>query len=127
MSRPVVFLVLCFATTLTSVAAHGAQFVCTVGESYASQRDGKLRPQGSDAGKLFTVDTSTGIVQGDLSAIVGAYRVMNTGGSQNAARLIASGGKWQGALYIHTYAAAPHAFVYVDGVKVITGTCRPSD
>ena len=108
--------------------AQAKQFVCTTGETYASDPDGRLRIKGGDASQrmTFTVDTATGIVQGDQVLPTGSYTVVYAGTNSDGAKLLRNDAARLEVLFIATYAKTPSPFIFTDGLAVHTGTCRPS-
>ncbi len=108
--------------------AQAKQFVCTTGVAYASDSDGKLRIKegNSNPQKTFTVDTATGIVQGDQVLPTGSYTVVYAGTNSDGAKLLRSDAARLEVLFIATYAKTPFPFLFTDGLAVHTGTCRPS-
>jgi len=116
------------ASFMTGIA-HGKQFVCTAGTAYSSDADGRLK---SKEGVLrsnqtvFTVDTSTGVVQGDPVVPTGSYTVIYAGTGADGAKLLRNEAARLEVLFIATNLRSPHPFLFTDGVVSITGTCRPS-
>jgi hypothetical protein len=116
------------ASVLISGIVHARQFVCTAGVVYSFESDGKLRVT-EDPGrsrKVFTVDTSTGLLQGDQVLPLGAYTVVYAGTATDGAKLIRNDAARLEVLFVATNATSPHPFMFTDGVTTITGTCRPS-
>lgn len=119
---------LLLTASLVCGLAQAKQFVCNTGVTYASDPDGKLRIKDSDANqrKTFTVDTVTGIVQGDQVLPTGSYTVVYAGTNSDGAKLLRNDAARLEVLFIATYAKAPAPFIFTDGTTVHTGTCRPS-
>jgi hypothetical protein len=120
-------LVSCFASNF----AKAEQFICTAGMPYSTETDGRLTPILTNrellgAGKVFTVDTSTGVVQGDQLPLLGAYRVAYAGSSLDGAKLLRKEGTHVQVLFVETFGKNPYPFLYTDGVTLLTGTCRQS-
>jgi hypothetical protein len=116
------------ASVLISGVVHARQFVCTAGVVYSFESDGKLRIA-EDSGrsrKVFTVDTSTGLLQGDQVLPLGSYTVVYAGTATDGARLIRNEAARLAVLFVATNVTNPHPFLFTDGVTTITGTCRPS-
>ena len=117
------------ASVLISGVLHAKQFVCTPGVAYSSESDGKLKVA-EDLGrsrKVFTVDTSTGLLQGDQVLPLGSYTVVYAGTTKDGARLIRNEAARLEVLFVATNATSPYPFMFTDGVTTITGTCRPSN
>ncbi len=131
MNRKVVekWLELLIAASVLPVIAHARQYVCTANTAYAAEADGKLRTkEGVLRGgqPVFTVDTSTGIVQGDQILPLGSYTVVYAGTAADGAKLLRNDAARLEVLFVATNAKSPHPFLFTDGVVTITGTCRPS-
>ena len=122
-------LVALIAATSISAVSEARQFVCTADTSYSSQSDGKLRAKEERTGsgqKVFTADTSTGVVQGDQVLPLGTYTVVYAGTSADGAKLLRNDAARLEVLFIATNSKSPHPFLFTDGTLTITGTCRPS-
>ena len=122
-------LTLLIAASLASGIVQAKQFVCTTGITYASEPDGKLTAKEEHASgdhKLFTVDTATGLVQGDQVLPTGSYTVVYAGTGTDGAKLLRNDAARLEVLFIATYAKNPFPFLFTDGVAIHTGTCRPS-
>ena len=120
---------LLIATSLISGVAQGRQFVCTASMAYSSEPDGRLRTkEGLLKGNqtVFTVDTSTGLVQGDQVVPLGSYTVVYAGTGADGAKLLRNEAARLEVLFVATNAKSPYPFLFADGVVEITGTCRPS-
>jgi hypothetical protein len=117
------------AASFVAGIAHGKQFVCTAGTAYSAEADGKLKTkEGVLKGNqtVFTVDTSTGVVQGDQVVPLGAYTVVYAGTAADGAKLLRNDAARLEILFVATNTRSPHPFLFTDGVVTITGTCRPS-
>jgi hypothetical protein len=117
------------AASLISGVAHAKQFVCTAGMAYSSEPDGRLKAKEDHATgdrKVFTVDTSTGVVQGDQVLPLGSYTVVYAGTGADGAKLLRNDAARLEVLFVATNAKNPYPFVFTDGVVTITGTCRPT-
>ncbi len=117
------------AASLVSGVVHAKQFVCTANIAYSFGADGKLtvkEDQTSGKRKVFTVDTSTGLVQGDQVLPLGAYTVVYAGTGADGAKLLRNEAARLQVLFIATNAKNPYPFLFTDGVMLATGTCRPS-
>jgi hypothetical protein len=120
---------LLIAASLISGIVQAKQFVCTTGVTYASEPDGNLKAKEDHTNgdrKMFTVDTSTGIVQGDQVLPTGSYTVVYAGTGTDGAKLLRNDAARLEVLFIATYAKNPFPFLFTDGVALHTGTCRPS-
>jgi hypothetical protein len=121
---------LLIAAILLSGIVQAKQFVCTTAITYASEPDGKLKVKEdhSDGGerKMFTVDTATGIVQGDQVLPTGSYTVVYAGTATDGAKLLRNDAARLEVLFIATYAKPPFPFLFTDGEALHTGTCRAS-
>lgn len=120
---------LLLAASFLPAIAHGKQFVCTASSAYSSEPDGKLKTkEGVLKGgqTVFTVDTSTGIVQGDQVLPLGSYTVVYAGTGADGAKLLRNDAARLEVLFVATNSRSPHPFLFTDGVVTITGTCRPS-
>jgi hypothetical protein len=120
---------LMIAGSLVTGIAAGKQYVCTAGTAYAADADGKLKTkEGVLRGNqtVITVDTSTGVVQGDQVVPLGAYTVVYAGTAADGAKLLRNDAARLEIIFIATNARSPHPFLFTDGVVTITGTCRPS-
>jgi hypothetical protein len=109
--------------------AQARQFVCTASTAYSSDADGRLKTRegvvrGNEA--LFTVDTASGLVQGDLVVPTGSYTVVYAGTAADGAKLLRNEAARLEVLFIATNAKNPYPFLFSDGVVTIAGTCRPS-
>lgn len=117
------------AVSLMAGIVQAKQFVCTANMAYFSEPDGKLSAkEGQTAGgrRVFTVDTATGLVQGDQILPPGAYTVVYAGTSADGAKLLRNDAARLEVLFIATNAKNPYPFLFTDGVVLVTGTCRPS-
>lgn len=120
---------LLLAAILVPGISQAKQFICSANTSYTSSPDGNLKskePRPSGNRQLFTVDTATGIVQGDAVLTPGSYTVVYAGTATDGARLIRNDAARLEVLFIATNAKNPHPFLFTDGVVIVTGTCRPS-
>jgi hypothetical protein len=120
---------LLIAASLCPALTQAKQYVCTTGTSYVSDADGQLKAKddrSKDARKTFTVDTSTGIVQGDLVLPTGSYTVVYAGSPSDGAKLLRNDAARLEVLFIATYAKPPFPFLFTDGEALHTGTCRSS-
>jgi hypothetical protein len=105
------------------------QFVCTANMAYLFEPDGKLKAKDAQTvgnRKVFTVDTATGLVQGDQVLPLGAYTVVYGGTGADGAKLLRNDAARLQVLFISTNVKTPHPFLFTDGVVLVTGTCRPS-
>ena len=117
------------AASLSCGVIEAKQFVCSASMTYASEPDGRLRSKEDNASanrRVFTVDTSTGTVQGDQVLPPGAYTVVYAGSATDGARLIRNDAARLEVLFIATNAKSPYPFLFTDGLVLVTGTCRPS-
>lgn len=122
------FLGVLFATGLLGLA-QGRQFVCTASTAYSSDAEGRLKfKEGIFRGNqtVFTVDTASGLVQGDPVVPPGSYTVVYAGTAADGAKLLRSVAARLEVLFIATNAKNPYPFLFTDGVVTIGGTCRPS-
>jgi hypothetical protein len=120
---------LLIAAGLISGIVQAKQFVCTTGITYAFEPDGKLKVKedhSNDDRKTFTVDTSTGIVQGDQVLPTGSYTVVYAGTATDGAKLLRNDAARLEVLFVATNATTPFPFLFTDGVDLHTGTCRAS-
>ena len=117
-----------FTASLVCAVAQARQFVCTTGITYASEPDGKLRVAAEHVNdhRTFTVDTATGVVQGDQVLPVGSYTVVYAGTNTDGAKLLRNDAARLEVLFIATYAKTPYPFLFTDGIALHTGTCRSS-
>ena len=129
-TKPTVdFLGLLIAASCIPGIALGKQFVCTATTAYSSEPDGRLKTkEGVLKGNqtVFTVDTSTGVVQGDQVVPLGSYTVVYAGTAADGAKLLRNDAARLEILFVATNARSPYPFLFTDGVVTITGTCRPS-
>jgi hypothetical protein len=117
-----------FATSMLGLA-QARQFVCTAGTAYSSDIDGRLKTKEGvfrSNRTVFTVDTSSGLVQGDPVVPPGSYTVVYAGTGADGAKLLRSEAARLEVLFIATNAKSPYPFLFSDGVVTIGGTCRPS-
>ncbi len=122
-------LALVIAVGLLPGIAAGKQFVCTASTAYSAEPDGRLKTkEGLLKGNqtVFTVDTSTGIVQGDQVLPLGSYTVVYAGTGADGAKLLRNDAARLEVLFVATNARNPYPFLFTDGVVTITGTCRSS-
>ncbi len=120
---------LLLAASFFSGTAYSKQFVCTASTAYSAESDGKLKTkEGVLRGNqtVFTVDTATGIVQGDQALPLGTYTVVYAGTAADGAKLLRNDAARLEVLFVATNLKTPHPFLFTDGVVTITGTCRPS-
>jgi hypothetical protein len=120
---------LLLTASLVAGVAQGKQFVCTASTAYASDPEGRLKTRDGvlrSNQTVFTVDTSTGLVQGDPVVPPGSYTVIYAGTGVDGAKLLRNEAARLEVLFIATNAKNPHPFLFTDGVVSITGTCRPS-
>jgi hypothetical protein len=117
------------AVCLVSGIAQAKQYICSANMAYGSSADGSLKSKAdhpSDNRQLFTVDTSTGIVQGDQVLPPGSYTVVYAGTAADGAKLLRNDAARLEVLFIATNAKNPYPFLFTDGLVLVTGTCRPS-
>jgi hypothetical protein len=120
---------LLLAASFISGIAQAKQFVCTAAVAYSSEPDGKLRvKEGHLKGNqtVFTVDTSTGVVQGDQVVPLGTYTVAYPGTGADGAKLLRIDAARLQVIFVATNASSPYPFLFTDGVVTLAGTCRPS-
>ena len=121
------YVALLIAASLIPGIVQAKQFVCTTGTTYASESDGKLKSKEVQTNrKTFTVDTGTGLVQGDQVLPTGSYTVVYAGSATDGAKLLRNDAARLSVLFIATYAKSPFPFLFTDGAALHTGTCRPS-
>lgn len=121
--------VLLITASLMAGIVQAKQFVCTANMAYSSEPDGKLKAKEEQTNgnrKVFTVNTATGLVQGDQVLPLGAYTVVYAGTGADGAKLLRNDAARLQVLFIATNAKNPHPFLFTDGVVLVTGTCRPS-